>query len=172
MSEKSNKAHASSALWGKPIPRRTETILLAALALLFVTLTITSFVQKSPTVDEPLHLFAGYSYLKWGDLWVNPEHPPLAKMLAALPLLAIDIKDPRPLSVFDNRILESDVGDPPAVRVAQQMLFVQNDADTLFFFFCLPVRWCPPPCRSRRFFSSAPIFIGARSTISVGKISF
>ena len=139
MSEKSNKAHASSALWGKPIPRRTETILLAALALLFVTLTITSFVQKSPTVDEPLHLFAGYSYLKWGDLWVNPEHPPLAKMLAALPLLAIDIKDPRPLSVFDNRILESDVGDPPAVRVAQQMLFVQNDADTLFFYAKLPM---------------------------------
>src|SRR3989304_2498633 len=89
MSEKSNKAHASSALWGKPIPRRTETILLAALALLFVTLTITSFVQKSPTVDEPLHLFAGYSYLKWGDLWVNPEHPPLAKMLAALSLFFV-----------------------------------------------------------------------------------
>jgi len=31
-----------------------------------------------------------------GNYRANPAHPPLAKVWAALPLLAIDIKDPRP----------------------------------------------------------------------------
>ena len=48
-------------------------------------------VQKSPTFDEPIHLYAGYSHLKWGDFRVNPEHPPLAKVLAALPLLVVEV---------------------------------------------------------------------------------
>jgi len=112
---------------------------LCVFVFLFGILTITSFLQKSPTVDEPLHLFAGYSYLKWGDFWVNPEHPPLAKILAALPLLAFDIKDPRPSSADGSLSPESDPGDPPAVNVAQKMLFVQNDADTLFFYAKLPM---------------------------------
>lgn len=32
-------------------------------AVAFSLITITSFVQKSVTVDEPVHLLAGYSYL-------------------------------------------------------------------------------------------------------------
>ncbi|MGO4884063.1 MAG: ArnT family glycosyltransferase [Bryobacteraceae bacterium] len=43
--------------------------------------------RESNIADEPLELAAGYSYLKTGDFRLNPEHPPLAKMLAALPLL-------------------------------------------------------------------------------------
>jgi hypothetical protein len=107
-------------------------------ALLFGFLSITSFLQKSPTVDEPVHLLAGYSYLKWGDYRVNPEHPPLAKILAALPLLAFDIKDPRPSSPEWDRIPESKPG-PPAENVAHNMFFVSNDADRLFFYAKLPM---------------------------------
>ena len=43
--------------------------------------------QASPTYDEVAHLPAGYSYLHWDDYRLNPQHPPLVKMLAALPLL-------------------------------------------------------------------------------------
>ena len=32
--------------------------------------------------------------LKTGDFGLNPEHPPLVKMLAALPLLSMDLKVP------------------------------------------------------------------------------
>jgi len=46
-------------------------------------------------MDEPIHLFAGYSYLKWGDFRTNPEHPPFAKMWAALPLLGSQLPDVR-----------------------------------------------------------------------------
>ena len=39
------------------------------------------------TVDEAIHIVAGYSYLRYQDYRLNVEHPPLVKVLAALPLL-------------------------------------------------------------------------------------
>jgi 4-amino-4-deoxy-L-arabinose transferase-like glycosyltransferase len=44
----------------------------------------------SATTDEGVHLSAGYTYLTRGDFRFNPEHPPLVKILAALPLLRLD----------------------------------------------------------------------------------
>ena len=44
----------------------------------------------SLTMDEQAHLPAGYSYLTQQDMRLNPEHPPLVKDLAAIPLLFID----------------------------------------------------------------------------------
>jgi tetratricopeptide (TPR) repeat protein len=111
--------------------------------LLFAFLIITSFLQKSPTVDEPMHLFAGYSYLKWGDFRANPEHPPLAKVLAALPLLAFDINDPRPGSADWDLILKYGPGHGPGIiytnNLAARMLFIDNDADRFFFYARLPM---------------------------------
>jgi len=43
--------------------------------------------RLSQTADEATHLYAGYRYLKCGDLTVSSEHPPLAKVIAAAPLL-------------------------------------------------------------------------------------
>jgi hypothetical protein len=45
--------------------------------------------DDSVTMDEVAHLPAGYSYLTQKDMRLNPEHPPLIKDLAALPLLFI-----------------------------------------------------------------------------------
>ncbi len=58
-----------------------------ALLAILVLLEVTSSVQESQTIDEGVHLAAGYSYLKTGDFRLNPEHPPLLKELAAFPLL-------------------------------------------------------------------------------------
>ena len=43
--------------------------------------------NDSATFDEIAHIPAGYTYLKYQDSRINPEHPPLLKDLAALPLL-------------------------------------------------------------------------------------
>ena len=43
-------------------------------------------VRASVTVDESPHILAGYRHLQCGDYGINPEHPPMAKMLAAIPL--------------------------------------------------------------------------------------
>lgn len=43
----------------------------------------------SAIVDERPHVPAGYSYIRYFDYRLNPEHPPLLKMIAAIPLLFI-----------------------------------------------------------------------------------
>src|SRR3954470_2986497 len=43
-------------------------------------------LYESATVDEVAHVGAGLSYLQRLDLRLNPEHPPLGKVLAAFPL--------------------------------------------------------------------------------------
>ena len=53
--------------------------------------------QESQTFDESDHLYAGYEYWKHADFGRNPEHPPLAKLVAAAGLLALHPKEPAPL---------------------------------------------------------------------------
>jgi tetratricopeptide (TPR) repeat protein len=100
--------------------------------LAFGALTITSSRQQSPTLDEPIHLLGGYSYLKWNDYRINPEHPPLVKLWAALPLIGLEINDPRPFTPYWELILKAEPGGPfsPLVR---EMFFARNDGETLFF---------------------------------------
>jgi hypothetical protein len=43
--------------------------------------------RESQTWDEGCHIFAGYNYWTRADFGVNPEHPPLVKLLAGFPLL-------------------------------------------------------------------------------------
>lgn len=71
------------------MPRRAGWLVVALLAV-FAVRVIDHSARICPTYDEPAHLAAGYSYLKWWDFRLNPEHPPLVKVLAALPLLALD----------------------------------------------------------------------------------
>jgi hypothetical protein len=44
-------------------------------------------LRESVTVDEVAHIGAGVSYLQKLDLRFNEEHPPLAKVLSAVPLV-------------------------------------------------------------------------------------
>jgi dolichyl-phosphate-mannose--protein O-mannosyl transferase len=67
----------------KPLP----VLLAALLLLLMAVLSGGAARRESITVDEVAHLGAGVSYLQRLDLRMNPEHPPLAKVLAALPLV-------------------------------------------------------------------------------------
>jgi len=50
-------------------------------------LTILVVHRESPSFDEGDHMFAGYMMWHAGDYGLNPEHPPLVKLLAALPVL-------------------------------------------------------------------------------------
>ena len=46
------------------------------------------------TTDEAPHILAGYTYLKFQEFRINPEHPPLIKDIAAFPLLFQDLNFP------------------------------------------------------------------------------
>jgi 4-amino-4-deoxy-L-arabinose transferase-like glycosyltransferase len=60
----------------------------AGLLLLFMTILAGgAALRESVTIDEVSHIGAGVSYLQKFDLRLNEEHPPLPKVLAALPLV-------------------------------------------------------------------------------------
>ncbi len=71
-----------------------EWLVLAALVIVMATQLWTSVRQLSITSDEIDHLHAAYRYLQCNDFGWNPEHPPLVKIVAALPLIAMRINDP------------------------------------------------------------------------------
>jgi hypothetical protein len=71
-----------------------------ALIAVHVGLSWQPIKQLSPTYDEPVHLTAGYIYLKTADYRYNGyHHPPFGEMWTALPLLwmnpIIPVHDPR-----------------------------------------------------------------------------
>lgn len=59
--------------------------------------------RDSQTIDEAVHLSAGYSALRTGDFRLNPEHPPLIKLLSAVPLLALHLDLPTNHSSWTSR---------------------------------------------------------------------
>jgi len=70
-----------------------------------VVLSIASSWNDSLVVDEVPHIGAGYSYLVKGDMRLNMEHPPLAKDLAAIPLLFLNLNQ----SAFQSKFWQTDV---------------------------------------------------------------
>lgn len=77
--------------------------LLSAVAVLFVVFALELWLSartESQTFDEPAHMYAGYSYWLRSDFGINPEHPPLVKLVATLPLLVSRPKYPEPVPIF------------------------------------------------------------------------
>jgi len=63
------------------------SVVAGALLILMAVLAGGAALRESVTVDEVAHIAAGLSYLQRLDLRFNEEHPPLPKVLAALPLV-------------------------------------------------------------------------------------
>ncbi len=63
-----------------------------SMILLMLILAITSMWDESATMDEGPHISAGYTYIKYKDMRLNPEHPPIIKDLAGLALQFINVK--------------------------------------------------------------------------------
>jgi len=82
-------------------PGLIATIILATTSIL----AFSSSWNDSFIVDEIPHVGAGYSYVIKNDFRLNPEHPPLAKDLAGLSLLALNLKQ----SVFETRFWNTDI---------------------------------------------------------------
>jgi Dolichyl-phosphate-mannose-protein mannosyltransferase len=68
--------------------RRWAFALLALLSAQFIGFGLWEAWGDAPTNDEPVTIAAGVTALTRHDLRINTEHPPLPKVLAALPVLA------------------------------------------------------------------------------------
>jgi hypothetical protein len=76
-------------------PQRFSIKAGVCLLLLSFGLQLASTVrQESLTWDEGDHIFAGYMSWKTHDFGLNPEHPPLMKLLGTFPLLRLPLKVP------------------------------------------------------------------------------
>ncbi len=70
-----------------PNPRfRPQPLIAAVLLAMMAWLAWGAALRESVTFDEVAHVGAGLSYWQTFDLRLNEEHPPLAKLLAGLPL--------------------------------------------------------------------------------------
>jgi hypothetical protein len=104
-------------------PRRgLDAAVLAAGIVLLAVQGVTSLRTKSAVYDEPVHFSAGYAAARFGEFRFNPDHPPLVATLAALPLLAMDVRFPE--------------GDPAwamgrPYEVGRRFLYRWNDGDRL-----------------------------------------
>lgn len=90
------------------------------LVLLFLQLFF-SARRNSITWDEDDHIYSGYMSWKHADFGLNPEHPPLVKLVATLPLLGMSLRVP-PLQ---NRFFKLE-----AFLGGKDFLF-KNDADMI-----------------------------------------
>lgn len=76
-----------------------KTLMKEKLSILLVVATscvlmLTSVFYDSAIYDEPEHLTAAYTYVRYLDYRLNPWHPPLAKDIAGLSLLLFDFSFP------------------------------------------------------------------------------
>jgi Dolichyl-phosphate-mannose-protein mannosyltransferase len=76
------------------MPPRLSGLAAVALLMGMFLVMLGSSWDDALTMDEPLHITAGYTYLRFRDARLNPEHPPLLKMLAAVPLLPLPLTFP------------------------------------------------------------------------------
>jgi 4-amino-4-deoxy-L-arabinose transferase-like glycosyltransferase len=89
-------SHNAQQEFRKRMPQRKPWVLaMVVTLLLIISFQILHAIHgQSLTWDEADHIFAGYETWRTGDFGLNPEHPPLVKGLATLPLLALDLKVP------------------------------------------------------------------------------
>lgn len=72
--------------------RHVSPLLAALLLLLMAILAGGAAFRESVTADAIAHIGAGVSYLAKLDMRLNEEHPPLAKVLAAVPLVLREVR--------------------------------------------------------------------------------
>ncbi len=107
MKERVNKIHQKHNLFSLNNMDNLKRLAPQLLGLMMVTFLVVSlFVSRteSTTMDEKAHIPAGYSYVKYQDMRINPEHPPLLKDLAGLPLLFLN---PAPIMPKTDPLWES-----------------------------------------------------------------
>jgi len=104
--------------------KRHKAYEIAAVFLLLIILSLQLFFsvrRESQTWDEANHIFTGYRSWTHADFGLNPEHPPLVKLLAAAPLLSLPLKSP----ALQMRFFKED-----AFLRGKEFLY-QNDADKI-----------------------------------------
>lgn len=74
--------------------KKHASILLFIILSVSFALSVGAMKDDTATFDERAHIPAAYSSVRYGDMRLNPEHPPLLKNLAGLPLIFLRLNFP------------------------------------------------------------------------------
>ncbi len=88
-----NRIFYQSSFWHK--------VILGILIVGYLFMTITSSLGDSTTSDERIHLVSGVSYLRQHTYALNPEHPPLIKILSASLVTFLNFRGVNPFEAKD-----------------------------------------------------------------------
>ncbi|MDH6455107.1 MULTISPECIES: phospholipid carrier-dependent glycosyltransferase [unclassified Streptomyces] len=107
--------------------RRLVPLLVAVLLAQMAAAMVTTAVQQTPTIDEPVYVATAAEYLHGQGIRYNPEHPPLGKLVIAV---GVAIADPHVDTAFDG----------PQIDLGPHLLYESgNDPWQLMFWGRLPV---------------------------------
>lgn len=113
--------------------KKYPNALVALILLVFFLVSTLVSSQESTTMDEQAHIPSGYSYVRYGDMRLNPEHPPLLKDLAGLPLLFVNPFFPITDSAWTN-------GNNAQWLLGNKLLHdYGNNADAITFWSRVPI---------------------------------
>jgi len=113
--------------------RKHSTLIVSLILGAFFLLSLSLAWQEAATFDERAHVPAAYSYVRYGDMRLNPEHPPLLKDLAGLPLLFPDLSFPVDSDEWRDGVNEQ-------WTLGTKFIFGSgNDADLIMFWSRVPV---------------------------------
>ena len=154
-------------------------IIPAAAALAFPIFAGVSFINSAAaTYDEPVHLSSGYSYWVTGHYMMNiMDHPPLAEMLSALPVLALKpanftshpyFANAMPYRYGDLFLYQNSV--PPArlLNYARLFTFLLWGALTACFLYLMAAALSGPAAAAIAVavFAFMPVFISNNALVS------
>ena len=74
--------------------KKVVLIYIPVICIVYIVLSVSSYVQKSPTFDEGIIIASGNHYLTTGKNDINAENPPILKALFAFPTLFMNVEQP------------------------------------------------------------------------------
>ena len=112
-------------------------LILTAIIIFMATVSFKLAWDDSLTFDEVAHIPSGYSYVKFHDYRLNPEHPPLLKTLSGLAMLPLH---PNFDTAKDFWTTLNNYGEYDQWAAGRYFLHrAGNDTDKLMFFARTPI---------------------------------
>lgn len=159
---------------------RKKVLLICAAAALCVHFAMgLAFIRSAaPTYDETVHLASGYSYLATGKYIMNiMDHPPLAEMADALPLLAYKpnifashpyFRQARPYHYGDLFLYQNSVPAEKLLNTARVFSLILWSGLLVFFVWLFARKVAGPEAAvfSVAVFSFMPVFISNNALIT------
>lgn len=113
--------------------KKYPNMVVTAILMFFFLVSLSVSSQESTTMDEQAHIPSAYTYVRYGDMRLNPEHPPLLKDLAGLPLLFV-----KPFFPIDDPAWVHGVNEQ--WQLGNKLLHQYgNDADVITYWARLPI---------------------------------